>query len=193
MLNQEEFRTKFGKGELIFVSDMGDLFGDFIPSNWIKRVLEYTARFPKTHFLFLTKNPLRYSEFLHQMPENAILGATIETDNDQILLDNKISEAPPPSIRHIAMRDLDWDKKFISIEPILDFELETLSLWIEEILPFLVYVGYDNYNNKLNEPPLSKTLRLIDRISENTLVIKKTIRRAWFETHHENIGDWIEQ
>lgn len=193
MLNEEEFRAKFDKGDLVFVSDMGDLFGDFIPSNWIQRVLEHTARFPKTHFLFLTKNPTRYHQFLRHMPENAILGATIETNNDQIFLNGKISEAPPPSKRHIAMRDLDWDKKFISIEPILDFDLETFALWIDNVLPFLVYVGYDNYNNKLDEPPLSKTLRLLDKISENTLVIKKTIRRAWFETHRESLGDWVEK
>ena len=193
MLNEGEFRAKFSKGDLVFVSDMGDLFGSFIPSNWIHRVLERTAHFPKTHFLFLTKNPARYHEFLGQMPPNAILGATIETNIDQIVLTDRVSEAPPPSKRYAAMRDLDWDQKIISIEPVLDFELETFSQWIEDIVPFLVYIGYDNYNNKLKEPPLTKTLSLIDRIAENTLVIKKTIRRAWFETHQEKLGDHSEQ
>ena len=193
MLNEREFRVKFKKGHLVFVTDMGDLFGDFIPSHWIQRVLEHIAHFPKTHFLLLTKNPARYHEFLQQMPENAILGATIETNDDQILLTDMVSEAPLPSRRYTAMRDLDWDKKFISIEPVLDFELETFSLWIEDILPFLVYVGYDNYHNKLKEPLLSKTLSLLDRISKNTLVIKKTIRRAWFETSRETLGDWSGQ
>jgi len=193
MLNKNEFRVKFKKGGLIFVSDMGDLFGDFIPNHWIQRVLEHVARFPKTHFLFLTKNPARYHDVLRQMPENAILGATIETNDDQIFLTSKASRAPLPSKRYTAMRDLDWDKKFVSIEPVLDFKLETFSLWIEDILPFMVYVGYDNYHNKLNEPPLSKTLSLLDRISQNTLVIKKTIRQAWFEISHKNLGDWSEQ
>lgn len=193
MLNEGEFRVKFSRGDLVFVSDMGDLFGTFIPSNWIHRVLERIARFPKTYFLFLTKNPARYYEFLGQIPSNAILGATIETNIDQIVLTDTVSEAPPPSKRYTAMRDLDWDKKIISIEPVLDFELETFSQWIEDIVPFLVYIGYDNYNNKLKEPPLIKTLSLIDRIAENTLVIKKTIRRAWFETHQEKLGDWSEQ
>lgn len=193
MLNEGEFRAKFTKGDLVFVSDMGDLFGDFIPSHWIQRVLEHTTHFPKTNFLFLTKNPARYHEFLNQMPENAILGATIETNNDQVFLTDMISEAPPPSRRYAAMRDLDWDKKIISIEPVLDFELETFSQWIGDISPFLVYVGYDNYCNKLKEPVLSKVLGLLDRISENMLVIKKTIRRAWFEIQHKDLGDWSGQ
>ena len=172
---------------------MGDLFGDFIPSNWIQRVLEHATHFPKTNFLFLTKNPARYHEFLGEMPKNAILGATIETNNDQIFLTSMISEAPPPSGRYAAMKDLDWDKKIVSIEPVLDFEPKTFSQWIGDIFPFLVYVGYDNYNNKLNEPTLSKTLGLLDKISENTLVVKKTIRQAWYEAQHGDIGDWSGQ
>jgi hypothetical protein len=182
MLNEGEFRSKFKKGDFIFVSDMGDLFGDFIPSEWIRKVLDHVRRFPEASFLFLTKNPFRYNEFLFEMPENAILGATIETNNDQILQVHKVSGAPPPTRRYIAMRDLEWDKKFVAIEPILDFDLETFSFWIEDIFPFLVYVGYDNYGNNLAEPIISKTLSLIEKISENMLVIKKTIRPAWFES-----------
>jgi hypothetical protein len=182
MLNEGEFRSKFKKGDFIFVSDMGDLFGDFMPSDWIRKVIDHVRHFPDASFLFLTKNPFRYNEFLFEMPENAILGATIETNNDQILQTHNISRAPSPSKRYIAMRDLEWDKKFIAIEPILDFDLETFSAWIEDIFPFLVYVGYDNYSNRLAEPIMSKTLSLIESISENMLVIRKTIRPAWFET-----------
>jgi hypothetical protein len=79
------------------------------------------------------------------------------------------------------MKNLDWDRKLVSIEPILDFDLRTFKRWIEDIYPFLVYVGYDNYNHKLREPLLKNTLNLISVISENALVIRKTIRPAWFE------------
>jgi len=50
-LNEGEFKAKFRKGEFVFVSDMGDLFGDFIPHKWILKVLEYIKHFPKTFFL----------------------------------------------------------------------------------------------------------------------------------------------
>lgn len=181
MINETEFRSKFVKGDIIFVSDMGDLFGKFVPSDWIRRVLDHTSKFPEADFLFMTKNPERYQEFLHCMPENSILGATIETNVDEILQVDKLSNAPLPSERYNAMKTLDWGKKIISIEPIVDFEVQTFTKWIEDIYPFLVYVGYDNYNCHLREPPLNKTIQLIERISEYTLVIKKTLRPAWFE------------
>ncbi|MCD6368577.1 MAG: DUF5131 family protein [Thermoproteales archaeon] len=172
-LNEEEFREKFEKGDFVFVSDMGDLFGDFMPSKWIEKVIKYIRRFPETHFLFLTKNPERYFEFLDIMPENAILGATIETNKDELYLEHVISRAPLPSRRYEAMKRLDWNKKFISIEPVLDFNLEIFVDWLKDIAPFLIYIGYDNYNNKLPEPPLEKTLKLIALLSEKTLVVKK--------------------
>lgn len=180
-LNEAEFRSKFGKGDLVFVSDMGDLFGDFIPDEWIARVLDKISGYPEADFLLMTKNPQRYHEFLHCMPKNAILGVTIETNNDEIVQIDKVSTAPLPSERYNFMKNIDWDRKLVSIEPILDFDLNPFKQWIEDIYPFLVYVGYDNYGHKLREPILKNTLNLISVISENTLVIKKTIRPAWFE------------
>jgi DNA repair photolyase len=181
-LNETEFRTKFSKGDIIFVSDMGDLFGAFVPKEWIRQVLEYISNFSEANFLFMTKNPIRYTELLQYIPKNAILGATIETNIDEIIQTDRISKAPLQSERYTAMKTLDWEKKIVSIEPILDFELQTFAKWVEDIYPFLVYVGYDNYNYKLREPLQSKTLQLIDKISEYTLVIKKSIRSAWFES-----------
>lgn len=179
-IHPNEFKKKFSGG-IVFVTDMGDLFSSTVPREWILKVIRYTAKFSDTYFLFMTKNPMRYHEFLDEFPPNAILGATIETDRDDLYYKHKISQAPPPSERYIAMKTLDWDKKFISIEPILDFDLENFSKWIEEISPIMVYIGYDNYGWKLPEPPLNKTLELIDKLREITIVIKKTIRKAWNE------------
>jgi len=181
-LNEEEFKVKFNDGEMVFVSDMGDLFGSFIPRRWIIRVINHIRRFPRTFFLFLTKNPQRYEEFIDIMPENAILGATIETNRDALYTEHRISRAPLPSVRIRAMINLTWDKKFISIEPVLDFDLEAFLGQLMRINPIMIYIGYDNYNNRLPEPPLSKVLALIERLSKSPiLVIAKTLRRAWFE------------
>ena len=182
-LNEKEFNSKFGKGDLIFVSDMGDMFGDFTPVRWIRQVLDHIRQFPEADFLFMTKNPKRYLELLPQIPENTILGATIETTSDEIVQTDKLSSAPLPSKRYEAMKALDWNRKIVSVEPILDFDLNTFSKWIEDINPFLVYVGYDNYNHKLREPTLGQTIELMNRLSEISLVIRKTIRPAWFESN----------
>ena len=187
--NAEELRARFRPGELVFVSDMGDLFCDHVEDGWIRRVLRHMARFPETHCLLLTKNPERYFDFLDEMPPNAILGATIETNRDDMYRERRISGAPLPSFRYRAMSDLAWPKKFISIEPILDFDLEEFAGWIEEIGPFMVYVGYDNYGNRLPEPPLPKTLKLIERLERTVLVVRKALRPAWYETLKAYEGD----
>jgi len=179
-IHLEEFKRKFNGG-VVFVSDMGDLFGEFVPSEWIQKVIDYTAKFPNTYFLFMTKNPARYHEFIDEFPTNAILGATIETDRDDLYRKYRISRAPLPSQRYLAMKELEWDKKFISIEPILDFNPEKFPRWIEEISPIMVYVGYDNYSWKLPEPTLHSTMEIIEKLREFTVVIEKTIRKAWHE------------
>jgi len=179
-LNTKEFKVKFNE-EFVFVTDMGDLFGNWVKKEWILKVIEHIKNFPRSYFLFLTKNPRRYHEFIDKFPENAILGATIETNKDELYLKHFISKAPLPSDRYEAMASLNWKYKFIAIEPILDFDLEAFVKWIREINPIMVYIGYDNYNNKLPEPSQKKTLALIDKLSEFTLVIRKTIRPAWNE------------
>ncbi len=184
-LNPEEFRRRFKPGEVVFVSDMGDLWGEWIPSEWIRRVLAHMSKFPHTWFLFLTKNPDRYHEFIDEMPENSILGVTIETNRDYYFQEGyypRIAQAPLPSRRYRAMKMLRWPLKFVSIEPIMDFDLDIFTGWIKEIAPFMVYIGYDNYNWKLPEPPLAKTRKLIVKLEDFTLVLRKTIRPAWNET-----------
>ena len=179
-INLEEFKKRF-KGGVVFVSDMGDLFGNFIPDEWIEAVLSYIRKFSNTFFLILTKNPSRYHNF--EFPDNAILGATIETDRDDIY--NGISQAPKPSERIRAMIELDWDMKFLSVEPILKFSSKFYKK-IEKINPFMIYVGYDNYNYKLPEPTLEETTDLIRKLRDNGfLVFEKTIRRAWDEKKKE--------
>ncbi len=179
-LHEEEFNVKFNGG-FVFVVDMGDMFCNGIPDRWIRKILNYIKKFPNTLFLLLTKNPIRYMDFLNEFPENVILGSTIETNRDNLYVKERISSAPLPSIRYKAMKEISWPMKFISIEPILDFDLEIFVKWIKDIEPFLIYVGYDNYNNRLPEPPVNKTLRLISILSEYALIIKRTIRPAWYE------------
>lgn len=60
------------KGKKIFVSSMGELFGDWVPEEWINRVLLTVKEHPFATFIFLTKNPKRYSQF--NFPKNAWIG-----------------------------------------------------------------------------------------------------------------------
>lgn len=183
---EERLYVKFKSNELIFVTNMGDLYCDEVPKAWIRLVIEKIRCFQKTYFLFLTKNPKRYLEFLDVLPNNVILGATIETDDDELYRKYGISRAPLPSERYRAMLKAKEVKpelrRHVSIEPILDFNLSNFLKLILDIEPLTVYVGYDNYNNRLPEPNLSKTLELMDILKSNGVhVLKGTIRRSWNE------------
>lgn len=54
-LHPKEFSKKFN-GDIVFVSDMGDLFSNGVLDEWIIKVIEYIRKFTNTLFLFLTKN-----------------------------------------------------------------------------------------------------------------------------------------
>jgi hypothetical protein len=73
------------------------------------------------------------------------------------------------------------NKLFVSIEPILDFSLLSFENdLVDFIRPWAVAVGYDNYNNHLPEPPLAKTLQLIEALEKAGIkVFRKTLREAW--------------
>ena len=44
----------------IFVCSMADLFGDWVPDEWIEQVFKACEAAPQHRYLFLTKNPKRY-------------------------------------------------------------------------------------------------------------------------------------
>ena len=53
---------KWKKPRNIFVCSMADLFGEWVPDEWIVEVLNACRRAPQHKYLFLTKNPRRYDD-----------------------------------------------------------------------------------------------------------------------------------
>jgi len=174
------FHRKLPYARRVFLVDMGDLFCEAVPDEWITQTINLTNQRPETTFLFCTKNPLRYHNFVDLFPKNCVLGVTLETNRDQ--LSQKYTYAPPPSKRYEAMKNLPFPRKFISNEPLLDFDLHTLLKWISDINPETCEIGYDNYNYYLPEPPLQKTLKLIqEKTNLGINTYQKQIRPAWYE------------
>ena len=67
------------KPSTIFVVSMGDLFGDWVSSDWIYSVYEIMEQCPQHTFMTLTKNPKRYKEF--KPLDNLMRGVTMDTAN----------------------------------------------------------------------------------------------------------------
>ncbi len=54
----DDYKDK--KGRNIFVCSMADLFGRWVPDEWIEEVFRACAAAPQHNYIFLTKNPRRY-------------------------------------------------------------------------------------------------------------------------------------
>jgi protein gp37/ParB-like chromosome segregation protein Spo0J len=94
----------------VFVCSMADLFGEWVPQEWIDKILDKVKENPQWNFLFLTKNPKRLIN--QNWPENCWVGTTADTqkrfENAIINLEElDKSENRPPVI-------------FISFEPLLE-------------------------------------------------------------------------
>jgi len=59
------------KGKTIFVGSMCDLFGEWVPDEWIQEVFKACEDAPQHRYLFLTKNPKRYYNL--KLTENMVL------------------------------------------------------------------------------------------------------------------------
>jgi DNA repair photolyase len=176
-LLEKELNKSEGKGKTIFVQDMGDLFADNVPKEFIFRILEHLRDYPENTYLFQTKNPKRFFEFdIGDFPKNIILGTTIETNKQNII--NKISKAPPVEERRYWISKAEFCKVFITIEPILDFDIEILVNWLKEIGPDFVNIGADSKSNNLIEPSKEKIELLINELKTFTqLNIKGNLKR----------------
>lgn len=54
----DEMKNK--KGQNVFVCSMADLFGDWVPAEWIDQILEACENAPQHNYIFLTKRPEGY-------------------------------------------------------------------------------------------------------------------------------------
>lgn len=165
---EEEIWRRFRPGQFVMIAYMGDI--SFASRHEIEIILNLVRCFPQTTFLFCTKNPRCYQKWDVQYPANLYLGATIETD-----IDYALTRAPAPYKRYLAMASLSHPRKFISIEPVMDFHLERLVSWMKEIGPEIIEVGADNYHNGLKEPSWCSLQELLIFLKEFCpTVVEKT-------------------
>jgi protein gp37 len=93
-----------GNSRNVFVCSMADLFGAWVPDNWIEEVFAVCRANPQWNYIFLTKNPKRYVGL--DFPATAIVGATV---THQAMVER--------TERAFSM--FDAPAKFVSCEPLL--------------------------------------------------------------------------
>lgn len=74
---------KLKQGQNVFVGAMADIFGEWVPDSWIDDILGICEKHPQHNYLFLTKNPERYTQYgVPYGKENMWYGTTITCDTD---------------------------------------------------------------------------------------------------------------
>ena len=150
-LVEKEFDVKYGSGNTIFVENCNDLFCDACPDSFISRVLDHCDQWPENTYVFQTKNPARYFKFFGRFwtfGERIILGTTIETNR------------PNPDMTVVPFRT------FLTLEPILDFDVTVLASYIVGCKPEFVNLGADSKGHGLDEPIVEKIYDLVDELKK---------------------------
>jgi protein gp37 len=132
----------------VFVCSMADLFGRWVPDEWIDGVFDSCRRSPEWNYLFLTKFPQRYVGL--DFPETAWVGTSIDEQK-------RIPNAEK------AFRKIDVPVKWLSVEPMREpLEFSDLSMfdWI--------VIGGQSRSSQAPEfhPDPYWVVRLIDKAHE---------------------------
>ncbi len=104
-LHRYRFNTleKLKMGNNIFVGAMADIFGEWVPDEWIAEIFGICQKYPIHNYLFLTKNPKRYMQYGVPIgQDNLWYGTTITGGDDIDRISSLVMDA----------------KKFVSIEPL---------------------------------------------------------------------------
>lgn len=159
--------------EFIFTCANGDV--TFCSTPYLQRIVDRIRRDPERTFLIQSKDPATFRRV--RLPENLIVGTTIESNRDKPC--RAVSKAPPPSKRFRDLLALQHPRKMVTVEPVMDFDLDVLLDWITRINPVMVWIGYDSKKANLPEPPLERVVELVKRLSALDIAVKqKTIREA---------------
>lgn len=157
--------------KVVFVCAQNDLFARQVPFEWIGEIISRCRAVDNT-YLFQSKNPERMKEFAPHFPEKTILCTTIETNR----LYAQMGVSPDTYQRSAAMNE-HWLAGFkiqVTIEPIMDFDLDEMAWLIDNCNPYQVNIGADSKHNNLPEPTKEKVLALIAELEKFTVVKQKS-------------------
>ena len=168
--DEKELKTDLGKDNFIFVGSSCDIFAKGIPRYWLKATLKHCEFYGRNKYLFQSKNPEFMNDDLSYCDFDYVTCTTIESNR---WYPEIMASSPRPEDRAYWMGVIGNSLKYVTIEPIMDFDLEPLVELIKRCDPVQVNIGADSGNNHLPEPPYSKVLELIERLSEFATVAKK--------------------
>jgi DNA repair photolyase len=164
--DEKELKTDLGKNNFIFVGSSNDLFAEDVPQEWIDKTINHCKNFRKNDYLFQTKNPMRLGKLL---PPQYKACVTLETNRHYPEI---MQNSPKPKDRVMAACRMAHEL-YITIEPIMDFDIDEFVMMLKSCKPKQVNIGADSGNHKLPEPSSEKVLQLIEELKTFTTIHKK--------------------
>ena len=137
---------KWTQPRTIFVCSMADLFGEWVPDEWIKAVFDACDKAPQHRYLFLTKNPARYIALSEKgmLPSKHWYGYTATCDDD-LWTFHHADDCP---VKHL----------FVSIEPMHD---QMNSVFSTHCPADWVIIGAETGNRKNKIIPKRSWIKII--------------------------------
>jgi protein gp37 len=132
----------------IFTGSMSDIFGKWVPEEWIEAVMASVKRSPEFNFLFLTKFPLRMVD--RQVPENVWLGTSVDSQARVKAVEDAFAKVPAHT-------------RWLSIEPLI----EPLTFSRPELFQWVVIGGASASSQTPSwQPPFGWVADLYKRFTE---------------------------
>lgn len=165
----KELKTDLGSGNFIFVGSSCDMWAKDIPLDWKQKTINHCLDFDNT-YLFQTKNPRGLIGWA--IADRSLICTTIETNR---FYPEIMGKSPTPFERAESMNKIsEYATTYVTIEPIMDFDLDELVGMIWICNPKQVNIGADSGHNNLPEPSKEKVLALIDELQKFTTIARKS-------------------
>lgn len=182
-LDESELRTNLSKGKFIFVGSSCDMFARDIPDEWIEKTLAHCREYDNVRYLFQSKDTRNMLRFESLFPSHVVLGTTIESNR---WYSDIMNNAPTPGIRASGLHVLSnrGFQTMITLEPIMDFDLDELMDLILKCNPSWVNIGADSQNCSLPAPSKEQIFLLIKKLKASGVPIhqKKNLNKlGYFE------------
>ncbi len=165
---------KVPNAETVFIAGNADI--SFANPTYVAQILEvvreHSASHPTVSYYLQSKRPEFFAQFVDQLPPAVLLVTTLETNRDEGY--DAISKAPLPTERHRQFRGLHYARKVITVEPVVEFDLEEFVEMIVEVEPEYVWVGFNSRPKavSLPEPSEEKVATFIKQLQERGIEVR---------------------
>ncbi len=125
---------KWTKPRTIFVCSMADLFGEWVPDEWIDEVFAACENAPQHRYLFLTKNVSRYADYGVPISDNMWYGISVTNESSM----SDFNDLPARV------------NTFISFEPLLgDLQVNKHNIMFSQVDWFIIGAETGNRKDKV--------------------------------------------